>query len=870
MEITPSPSNARLLHTSLAFTCLALATALLMVASLIVHRTGVDASPGARPATVSVFADAATPRSDAVPRSADTETSAPFTLQQGTLNLAMVKTQTVPESTAPGGVFPDSATPQTPVDPDTRSVELGMRFSPKVDGTISALRFYKTAANLGPHVGTLWGPAGEVLARINFANSTSVGWQNAEISPAVSVAAGVTYVASYFAPTGRYASDEHDFEQGLETASLSVPAGAGVYAYGPGAFPTENYRDSNYYVDVTFRPGVVEPTPEPSVEPEPTGSPAPTSEPEPTGGPTPEPTVTPEPVPGAAEEGVFPEATEPDQAVDPDRESVELGMVFIPKVAGAVTALRFYRSAVNIGPHVGTLWNAEGTALARVDFPASGGEGWQTAELSEQVQVVAGERYTVSYLAREGLYSADEHYFDVGIDNEYFSVPAGAGVYAYGSGAFPTENYRNSNYYVDVRFAPAETSSPTPTSTATPSSEPTASPSPSESPTAPGETSVLDLPTEAWWGGPAYYGQWDKATQAGWTDASFFPISVFFGKPSHAGALADIGINTFMGAEHDGSRVSAITGQGISVLAQSEWTDAEVGDDPLVVGWHVSDECDMGLGGCDSTAGEEGSLEIQKGFVAEMRAKADGRFLQANFGNGVLGSYWSPNTMDDHLALVDVSSVDKYAYTSPHVQDLFRGSPFWPAGKNPSSAGAYGWQQDRMETFMAPTASKPNWVFVETAQPYLTEAGARTITVDQIRGAVWNGIIHGAAGIAYFQHNNDGCGNYSLIDCGKGLRDGVAAINAGVAELAPVINSPTYTWRFGEGLETSLKAYDGAAYILAMTDGGTGERSFALPAGLSGAVEVVGENRTLDAAGGTFTDRFAAENTVHIYRVAIE
>jgi hypothetical protein len=385
----------------------------------------------------------------------------------------------------------------------------------------------------------------------------------------------------------------------------------------------------------------------------------------------------------------------------------------------------------------------------------------------------------------------------------------------------------------------------------------------------PGEASALSLPTEAWWGGPDYYAKWDNAAKSGWTDPSFFPLAVFFGKPSHAAELAAIGINTYMGAEHDGSSVSMVTGEGISLLAQSEWTDAELADDPLVVGWHVSDECDMGLSGCDSARGEAGSLEIQAGYAAALRAKADGRFLQANFGNGVLGSHWSPDTMDDHLALMDVSSVDKYAYTSPHVQDLLLDSPWWPAGKSPRSAGAYGWLQDRMESFMSPAASKPNWVFVETAMPFLTEDGAATITLDQIRGAAWNGIIHGAGGIAYFQHNNDGCGTYSLLTCGEELRDGVAALNGEISRLAPVINSPSYRWTFGEELDTALKAHAGYAYIFAMTDGGAGERTFALPTGLSGSVDVVGEDRTIGVTNGSFTDRFGAEDSVHIYRVVI-
>ncbi|QBR87806.1 DUF4082 domain-containing protein [Microbacterium wangchenii] len=863
----------RLLTSGLALVCLALATCVAMVSSMVVHAHR-DEPPTAASTAVSVFADAATPRSHA----GAVNDEAPLSVAAGVTGIATSSLTdeaassdlAVPDEAATSaGAFPGTATPQTPVDADRDPVELGMRFTPKTDGVVTGIRFYRTTANRGPHTGTLWSASGKVLARVGFPEATSTGWQTADVSPAVTVSAGATYVVSYHAPNGRYAADERGFDRGVETDALSIPAGAGVFTYGSGAFPTENYRNSNYYVDVAFR-GVVDVP----VDPQPTVSPEPTQ-------------------PPAA--GAFPDDTEPAQAVDPDRSSVEVGMRFTPKVDGTITALRFYRSEANPGPHEGTLWDAAGRVLARADFPAGTDAGWQTAELASPIDVTAGTEYVVSYLAPEGRYAADVHFFDTGIENDYFTVPPGAGVYAYGSGAFPTQNYRNSNYYVDVLLTPATVPGPAPTDPprpGNPAPAPTASPAPSPAPTAvptpaptavptptpapaptdPGPPAVLDLPTEPWWGGPEYYGQWDKPTAAGWTDPSFFPIAVFFGKPSHARQLAAIGINTYMAAEHDGSPISTITREGISVLPHDEWTAAEVGDNPLVVGWNVSDECDMGYSGCAPDGTEADRLAIHERLVNERKALADGRFLQANFGNGVLETHWAPTTMDDHVALLDVTSVDKYAYTSPHVQGLLPTSPSWPTGKNPASSGAYGWLQDQMEKFSTPAASTPNWVFVETAMPYLTDAGATSITGDRIEGAVWNAIIHGAAGIAYFQHNNDGtCGNYSLVECSQALRTKVGAVNASVASLAPVINTPSYTWSFGPSLETALKVHGEYAYVFAMTDGGSGTRTFSVPAGVDVlAVEVVGEDRTLRIVDGAFTDTFASEHDHHIYRIALE
>jgi len=175
-----------------------------------------------------------------------------------------------------------------------------------------------------------------------------------------------------------------------------------------------------------------------------------------------------------------------------------------------------------------------------------------------------------------------------------------------------------------------------------------------------------------------------------------------------------------------------------------------------------------------------------------------------------------------------------------------------------------------METYTGGT--KPNWVLVETGMPYLTEHGRATIHGDQIAGAVWNAIIHGASGIAYFQHNNNGtCGTYSILECGADRLTAITAVNAQVRSLAPVLNTPSYVWSFGAGLDTNLKAAGGSAYIFAMTDGGRGVRVFTLPPELASArsVEVLHEHRTIEISGGKFSDSFVAEHTHHAYRISL-
>lgn len=423
-----------------------------------------------------------------------------------------------------------------------------------------------------------------------------------------------------------------------------------------------------------------------------------------------------------------------------------------------------------------------------------------------------------------------------------------------------------------------------------------------------------------WEGGPGYWSQFSRAAASGWTDPSMFPISVFFGKadPAHVASLKDAGINLYMGVEHDPANfpLTNVTSQGVYAMPGLEWTPAEVGPgNDMAVAWFVSDEVEMGMaspGDLDNDGDSDDEYDCliqQQQFAAQARGFNDGRFLHANFGNGILRTFWSSGasptnpgktTMDDHVALMDSSSADKYTYTSPDVADIIDGvhdAPDWPNGVPVQRAYSYGWQADQMKRFQDTAHPKPIWTFIETARPYLNEAGAGTITPAQIEGAVWSALIHEARGIAYFQHNNDGAygGNYSIVDIAA-VHSGVKAINAKVQSLAPVLNTQSYynttrtingytyyQFTFNNGTDTMLKTYNGYAYIFAAlgmkanntsatsgTVDATGTKTFALPTGVTGTqVEVVGESRTINVSGGQFSDTFANEYSSHVYKIAL-
>ena len=69
-------------------------------------------------------------------------------------------------------------------------------------GTITGIRFYKGAGNVGTHIGSLWNSSGALLASATFANETANGWQQVNFSTPVPISPNTTYVAGYLAPTG--------------------------------------------------------------------------------------------------------------------------------------------------------------------------------------------------------------------------------------------------------------------------------------------------------------------------------------------------------------------------------------------------------------------------------------------------------------------------------------------------------------------------------------------------------------------------------------------------------------------------------------------------------------------------------------------
>src|SRR5437773_2681444 len=324
-------------------------------------------------------------------------------------------------------IWPASAVPAvTDVGADS-PVELGVSLRPDTNGYITAIRFYKSAANPGTHVGNLWSRTGTLLASATFTNETASGWQQVNFASPVAVTANTVYVASYYSNSGNWRANWNFFATaGVDNAPLHALANVsgtpdGRFTYGStSAFPTSS-NTANYWVDVAFTPASTTP-------------------------------------PAGNANTIWPNTATP-AVPDVGADSpVELGVSFKADSSGYITGIRFYKSSANTGTHVGNLWSSTGTLLASAAFTNETASGWQQVNFANPLAITANTVYVASYHSTVGHWSANWNFFATsGVDNAPLHASANVsgtpdGRFAYGStSAFPTST-NGANYWVDVAF----------------------------------------------------------------------------------------------------------------------------------------------------------------------------------------------------------------------------------------------------------------------------------------------------------------------------------------------------------------------------------------------------------------------------------
>ena len=97
--------------------------------------------------------------------------------------------------------------------------------------------------------------------------------------------------------------------------------------------------------------------------------------------------------------------------------------------------------------------------LARATFVDETDTGWQQVNFESPVPVSANTTYVASYFAPNGGYANDSLSFSAAdivrspLTAVRATTTAGNGLFKYGGG-FPNESYNDTNYWVDVVFAP--------------------------------------------------------------------------------------------------------------------------------------------------------------------------------------------------------------------------------------------------------------------------------------------------------------------------------------------------------------------------------------------------------------------------------
>jgi hypothetical protein len=377
------------------------------------------------------------------------------------------------------------------------------------------------------------------------------------------------------------------------------------------------------------------------------------------------------------------------------------------------------------------------------------------------------------------------------------------------------------------------------------------------------------------------YAAWPRGIP---NDPSFFPIAVWLQGSWHATELAGLGINIYVGnnAGTDSlaaSDLATLKAQGLyAIIGQDSVGLANI-DDTTIVGWWMDpDEPDNAQ---SNGNGGYGPPVNPSTLVAQYDTykKADPtRPIYLGLGQGVAyanyegrGSGAPPES--EYVPAGDIVSFDIYPYNncSGDSNDQVTCGQFWLNASGIDNL--HLWAQ----------RNQVAWSDFET-----TVIGAGTTdgpSPDQTALEVWLALIHGAGGVEYFIDSWQPKFREDAIFEDPTMVTAVTTLNKEIQSLAPELNSATLpnlvtvtSSNANAPIDVMVKAHGTSLDVFsAISRAGTALGSFTVH-GLTGngVASVVGENRTVDIASGTFSDMFAANSPpdagggrvgAHVYRI---
>ena len=421
-------------------------------------------------------------------------------------------------------------------------------------------------------------------------------------------------------------------------------------------------------------------------------------------------------------------------------------------------------------------------------------------------------------------------------------------------------------------------------------------------------------------GGMKYYGKFSNALP---TNKSYFPTSVWFESVvSQADVDTDrrAGLNTYV-VLTDNSNLSLVRSNGMHAIVGSD-----LGTNAAIKGWFLADEVDMTHGPPTGYAEMQRIVETTP-HDGRIRYSNYGKGIL--FWESDAEAARFVNDYQDIVSADAYFFTDNNICSGTEGGSLVAGGASLNSTECHRAAN-YGATVQRVRSLVSPAGSKPVWAFVELGHPF-SESDWPTITPPQVRAAVWQSLIAGARGIVYFNHSFGGPDQtqHILRDGSEAgsvyapIRSVVTATNGEIKALAPVLNSPTVSsgWSQGPGTTAMVKWDEGRTaakkrcrskrktgkkkgkkckkakgkkasqnkkkackskkgkkckkakkkkghlYVFAGSAGSPVEGRFSLPCVGAAEAAVVGENRTVPVRNGSFSDRFADGNAIHIYRI---
>jgi len=343
------------------------------------------------------------------------------------------------------------------------------------------------------------------------------------------------------------------------------------------------------------------------------------------------------------------------------------------------------------------------------------------------------------------------------------------------------------------------------------------------------------------------------------TPDSFFPIGVWsqplntFDKWQSRGINTVINYEPYGGVDSIDAWSNAANAHGFYQVRQPRPNPADDLKETRLLAWMHSDEPDI----------HKTSPTVLQNEYNAWKAVDPNKPVLVNFSGGELLNHTTSNTTyQQYMAASNIISNDFYPVTG-------WGRPDWiDYSKTITDRKTEGMA---IKGYSDLSGGKPQWAFIETsAQKLSWIPNGRGVTPSEFRGEVWDAIINGAKGIAYFPQQIGSGFRFDMTPAD--VVSEMTTQNARIQSLARVLNSSANPTADKIAMNSSLlegarKNYDGDQYffVLNMSSKTLSGQAVSLP-GLSGlsSLDVFGEGRELSFANGQLTDQFDPWE-MHVY-----